>query len=67
MSKFRVWLYDNGLFIKEFADLLKLDRSSFFNWMKGRKRPGAKSMQKIRMATKGKVCNPEDLLDETTP
>ena len=62
-SKFRRWLYDNGMLINDFAELLKVHRTLIWRWQIGRFRPGTKTMNKIRALTNGYLTKPEDLLD----
>lgn len=66
MSKFKDWIYEKGFTVNEVVELLKVHRSNIFKWTKGIKRPGPKSMHKIKILTKGAFSRPEDLWDEET-
>jgi hypothetical protein len=67
MSKFRIWLYENGYTIDGFAQLINVHRGSIHRWMKGILAPRSKKMFRIKQVTKGIVSTREDLLDKHAP
>jgi transcriptional regulator with XRE-family HTH domain len=62
-SKFRQWLYENGLTTKDFCRQIKAARSSLSRWETGACSPGPRRMYQIRMVTKGRFATPEDLMN----
>ena len=63
MSKIKDWVYDQGLLLQEFCDMVGVHRTMIYLWRKGKKRPGPRTMMKIKEITKGAINSPKDLLD----
>lgn len=62
--KLREWLYRARITVKEFSDMVEVNRSYIHLIMSGAKTPSQKLMDRIKEVTKGKVCRMKDLKDE---
>jgi transcriptional regulator with XRE-family HTH domain len=63
-GKFRKWLYQNGMSIKDLCLIIGIDRSQIWRWTSGASQPDVHSMKRVRLITKGAFTKPEDLLDD---
>ena len=62
--KLREWLYINRIKIKDFAEEMKLTKSTVFTWMNGKKSPSKRNLARVVEYTDGRVKKPKDLKDE---
>lgn len=53
------WIKKKGMSYKEFNELMNIERTTLYNWIKGIKTPSSSNMEKIKLFTKGKVTYDE--------
>lgn len=53
------WIKKKGMTYKEFNELMNIERTTLYYWLKGKIKPSSTNMEKIKLLTKGKVTYDE--------